>query len=415
MSYDLRCFGWESCVIPHTLKSIQNLVPTWNHLKIIRQNRSIRDYPDELYFLNQFFYDLSGNPYMPGYTKGTHIGDGSYAHIYLGKRGIFRPLNNKTDGIVRMLRSVPMEDICIKAVPLRVTREEQRGTPHTRHKAYDEEIRAILHEAFLHALVLKVFEKEGLRRHVPFLHEVIGLTKKGHAANTPDDFEAIWLLMEKLKGCTLEMYLKRNMIPFHFKENEEILVDILVQLAHYLNILQINLRFNHRDMKLNNLFVRYTNNMEKITLEIPNYGTHTCTRTITLLDFGFSCIGCEATNSTIISAGTWFHEEDNCFKKGRDLCTFLYSLYTTFLSEDRSLSHYVSPEFHDLISNAMIAHIKNDKQLDILQGIDYYGNPGTETPQFNQGIYIFLSNDNVQVPGCEPTIFLESIRGYVGG
>lgn len=420
MSYDLRCFGWESCVIPHSLKAIQTLIPQWKDLKILRHTPNTAHGkakplgtkgPDELQLLNQFFKDSEKKPYMPGYTKTSKIGDGSYAHIYLGKRGVFFPMNNKTDGIVHISRDVPMDEICIKEVALKVTRDEQRGSPTTRKGAYADEIRAILHEAFLHALVLKVFEHHGLPKQVPFLHEVVGLTKRGHSANSPDDFEAVWIVMELLRGQTLETYLKRHLEAHEFEANEEILIDILVQLAYYLQILQTTMRFNHRDMKLNNLYVRaHESRTWKKSLEIPDYGSYACKLDLTLLDFGFSCIGCESEFTTLVSAGSWFDENDRCFKPGRDLCTFLYALHSVF-----PLPYFLSPAFYDLLRQAMRAK-QEGKSVDLLRGVDIQGSPNTSahpmTIQFHQGIYKFLSKDNVEVPGCEPSAFLKALRMY---
>jgi serine/threonine protein kinase len=414
MSYDLRCFGWESCVIPHSLQGITNLVPTWTDLKILRHLQNTphsRVKPDDLRLLNQFFYDADGKPYMPGYTKGEQIGDGSYARIYLGKRGIFHPIQDKTDGIVNLSRNVHMNDICIKDVPLRVTRQEQHGSPRTRQHAYDEELRSILHEAFLHALVLKVFQYEGLPQQVPVLHEVVGLTKKGHTAHGPDAFESVWLLMERLRGVTLETYLKRTWIPHDYNNNETVLIDILIQLAYSLHILQKRLRFNHRDMKLNNLFIRSQDASNQM-LSVPNYGIHRCQRILTLLDFGFSCIGCKYDGHPLVSAGTWFHEEDTCFKPGRDICTFLYALHAAYPLDD-----YISPALYTALRTAMVA-ICNDTSIDLLCGLDKDGHPlthSTQPIQFHEGLYKCLSQPNLQIPGCEPLTLLSVLRVYTQG
>lgn len=410
MSYDLRCFGWESCVIPHSLQGITNLVPTWKDLKILRHMNRMK--PDELHLLNQFFYDADKRPYMPGYTKGEPIGDGSYARIYLGKRGVFHPINDKTEGIVNLSRNVHMNDICIKEVPLKVTREEQRGSPRTKQKAYDEELRSILHEAFLHALVQKVFQYEGLPQQVPVLNEVIGLTKKGHAAQLPDDFQCVWLLMERLRGVTLETYLKHTWIPHKYTENEGVLIDILVQLAYSLHILQKRLRFNHRDMKLNNLFIRSQESATDRMLSIPHYGIHRCQHILTLLDFGFSCIGCEVDGKALVSAGTWFHEDDSCFKPGRDICTFLYALHAAY-----PLLDYISESLYDRLHHAMFA-VCDGTQLDLLRGVDIYGNlyphgiSLAQPIQFHEGLYKCLSQPRLDVPGCEPITLLKSLRVY---
>ena len=412
MSYDLRCFGWGNCIVPHTLKAVQKLVPKWSDLKILRKKQD--ENGEDLRLLNTFFQDPTFGPYMPGYTRGKRIDDGSYGNIYLGTRGIYRPENAKTNGIIHLLRHRAMEEICIKDVRLRITDDERDGSPRTSRIAYEEELKSILAEAFLHALVLKVFETAGHPQRVPKLYEVVGYTRQGHAANTVHDFESVWITMEMLRGHTLQRYLQLHLKPSHTshdaaKENEDIIIDILLQLAHCLHILQTKLRFNHRDIKLNNLFVRHHTDEWVSDLEIEGYGPYTCKQDITLLDFGFSCIGCPIDNTCIISAGSWFDEGDLCFKKGRDLCQFLYALHAAY-----PLHKYVTVSFYGLLSTLTIANNKGIP-VHLFYGVRSDGTPHTTPGQpavFDEGIYTFLKNEGVSVAGCEPLQFLSALREY---
>jgi len=405
----LRCFGWENCIIPHNLKAIQTLIPSWSSLKTLRRKQEIDG--DNLRLVSSFFYDAAG-PYMPGYNKGQRIADGTYAHVYMGTRGIFKPANDKTTGIVHMKRNTPKEDICIKQITLRITDHERNGTPQTRSVAYDEEMKSILAEAFLHALIYKMFETLGMKQRVPKLYEVIGVTRPQHSPNSPEDFESVWMIMEPLRGKTLDNYLQLRLAPQNYVNNETLLLDIFIQLAYCVNILQTKLRFNHRDMKLNNLFVRYhaTNDWDR-NITVNGYGPYTCLQDITLLDFGFSCIGCSDRNTSLINAGSWFDENDLCFKQGRDICQFLYSLHTSY-----PLAQYVSPAFFEVLTTAMTVETSNGP-VNILHGVDINGVPyaAEEAPsplEFHEGIYKFLKNEDVKIPGCEPLKFLASLRDY---
>ena len=300
MSYDLRCFGWDGCVVPHTLKAVQTFVPKWSDLKILRKKQD--ENGEDLRLLSTFFQDPTFGPYMPGYTKEKRIDVGGYGNIYLGTRGIYQPKYGKTNGIIHLERDRAMEEICIKEVRLRITDEERAGSPRTRSAAYEEEMRCILAEAFLHALVLKVFETVGNPQRVPKLYEVVGHIRQGHTNTSPQDFESIWMIMEMLCGNTLDRYLRThlkpiNTLPTSTVTNESIILDILLQLANTLHILQTRIHFNHRDIKLNNLFVRQHTDEWIRDLEIEGYGHYTCKEDITLLDFGFACIGCPIDNS----------------------------------------------------------------------------------------------------------------------
>ena len=414
MSYDLRCFGWDNCIVPHTLKAVETLVPQWNQLKIVRKKKD----KENLQFINKFFESGMFGAYMPGYIKGTLVGDGSYAHIYLGKRGIFKSQDGKTEGIIHLQRDVLMEDICIKEIKLRITDEEENGHARIRLAAYKEEMRAILNEAFLHALVLKVFETIGIPQRVPKLYEVVGITHRGHNANSIEDFESVWMIMEMLRGHTMEKYLRIHLVADAFEQNEELLIDILIQLTHFLHILQTKLSFNHRDIKLNNLFVRYHAEDESWLRDfnIEEYGNYSCKNDITILDYGFSCIGCTVENTSLISAGSWFNEKDLCFKQGRDLCQFLYSLHALF-----PLRNYVSPQLFELISKAMIAMVGAGegvapREINLLNGIKTDGTPQVNGgPMYlDEGLYKFLKRPDVLLHGCAPITFLSALRTYKG-
>ena len=408
MSYDLRCFGWENCIIPHTLKAVQSLLPRWNQLKILRKKHT--DDEENLRLVSNFFYNTVDGHYMPAYTKGALIGDGSYANIYLGKRGIFKPEDGRTDGIIHIRRDMPMDDICIKEIRLLITDEERDGSPNTRRTAYEDEMRAILHEAFLHALVIKTFESVNMAKKVPKLYEVVGVTRRGLKPTAPQDFESVWMVMEMLRGHTLEKYLRIHLVPQAFQENETVLIDIFIQLAHCLHILQTKLRFNHRDIKLNNLFVRYhaEDDIWEKELNIENYGPYTCRQDIIIFDFGFSCIGCSVENTAIVSAGSWFDKDDLCFKQGRDLCQFLYALNVFY-----PLHKFVSQALLEILTYAMTVTV-DDVSINLFNGVDIDGAPqaGNTRVVFNQGIYTFLKQAHVAVHGCEPLTFLAMLRAY---
>ena len=405
MSYDLCCFGWDGCMVPSNLKAVQTFVPKWTDLKILRKKKD--ENGEDLYLINFFFQDPSIGPCMPGYTKEKHVDTGSYGNIYVGTRGIFQPKNGKTNGIIHLERNHAMEEICIKEVRLRITDEERAGSPRTRKRAYEEEIKCILAEAFLHALVLKVLETEGNPLRVPKLYEVVGYTKQGKVANSPQDYESVWMIMEMLHGHSLDRYLRLNLKTDEKAANEAIILDILIQLAYTLNILQTRLYFNHRDIKLNNLFVRRHTEEWKSEITIDGYGPYTCKADITLLDFGFSCIGCPMDKSCI-NAGSWFDEGDLCFKQDRDLAQFLYALNASF-----PMDRYVSSKFYEFISSIMFAQTAH-RCYNLLYGVNTDGSPNV-TPGpviFDEGIYIFLKNEGVVVPGCEPLKFLLALKEY---
>ena len=426
--YDLSRFGWDGCTIPTNLHNICEFLPSWNELKILRPAQLINS--AMVYFPHTFFKEKEES-YMPAFIKGALDGDGGYAQVFKGRRGIFKLAGDISGGAMNLVKTESFKEVCIKEVAMNITPDEDVATPHTREKTYEDEILAILYEAFLHALLYKTLEAEGFPSAVPYLYEVVAHTKTKALPKNPCDFKSVWMTMEFIQGSTLENYFRRHFIPVHKayrpssltvrtqeKKNELLLLDVMIQLAFYLQILQEKVRFNHRDMKINNVFIRYHGIREgwKRNLTIPVLGEWACRTDTVLIDFGFSCISCgegfENPRATLIGAGSWFKPEHDCLKYGRDLAQFLYSIHCFFPLQD-----YISPALYKILHRVMRAE-KAGHSVDLLKGLDSKGNPITSahvprTIQFNHGIYIFLRESDVDVPECRPSAFFEAIKPFV--
>jgi hypothetical protein len=77
----------------------------------------------------------------------------------------------------------------------------------------------------------------------------------------------------------------------------------------------------------------------------------------------------------------------------------------------------VSGDFLTVIHNALHA-IKGVGLVDLFRGVDSHGLPITGSMSqrllnFNEGIYIFLRERDVEVPGCKPTTFLKNLLPLV--
>ena len=412
--YDLSHFGWDNCIIPTNLKDISNHIPTYKSLKSLRKPSTFNK--RETYFPHKFFKH-GGETYMPAFEKGPLHTDGGYANIYKGRRAIFIPEGTEQKGSIHIKRKDEFQEICIKEVKLSIRPSENAASPRTRHQAYTEEIHAILYEAFLHALLSKTLEREGFPSAVPRMYDVVSYTNGVPANGDPTLVKAIWITMEFIQGYTLEKYLQKHLVNLSMRstageQNQRIFLDIFVQLAFYLKILQEKVFFNHRDLKINNIFVRHHEADWKRVLHIPDYGDWSCSIDIVMIDFGFSCIACGEGDvnpcATLIGAGSWFRPEHDCLKYGRDLCQFLYSIHSSFPFGD-----YVGSEFLTLIRSALQA-TKGKATVDLMKGVDTHGVPNTVAPLkhvlFNEGIYIFLRDRDVEIPGCNPVAFLKSLR-----
>lgn len=416
--YDLSHFGWDNCSIPTNLHNIGIYIPSHKSLKSLRKPTNFNN--REIYFPHTFFKH-GDEVYMPAFEKGVLHTDGGYANIYKGRRAIFVPDGTQQKGSVRIIRKEDFAEICIKEVKLTIRPSENSASPTTRRHAYTEEIHAILYEAFLHALLSKTLEREGFPSAVPRMYEVVAHTNGAQNTGDPTFTKSVWITMEFIHGFTLEKYLQKHLHtlsthPTSSEQNQLIYMDVLIQLAFYLRILQEKVRFNHRDLKINNIYVRHHDPDWSRVLHIPEFGDWKCRIDIVLIDFGFSCIACgegySNPRATLIGAGSWFRPEHDCLKYGRDLCQFLYSIHSSFPFAD-----YVGYDFLAIIRKALQA-TKGTSIIDLFKGVDAHGVPNTASvaPKhvlFNEGIYIFLRDHDVEIPGCNPIAFLKSLRAMV--
>ena len=403
---NLCTFGWDEALIPANLSNLCKHLPTWSQLKTLRDPVPLGTH--EVYFPHHYFHDLSGAQYMPAIEKGElYNDDGGYSQVFKAQRCLFNPVGDKY-GNVRLDRTGPFTEMCIKEISLQVEPEDSETV-------YNDEIKAILYEAYLHALVQKTLEKTALKSSIPALFEIVATTVSGEQATSPKDIVSIWMTMELLNGQTLEKFLKRKFSLGTKESNTALLKEIILQLAAILNILQSALNFNHRDLKINNVYVRAAATAASTVASrftIPGIGDFERTIEIVMLDFGFSCIACGSgfinPRATLLGAGSYFRPEDDCLKKGRDLAQFLYSLHCFY-----PLQEAVTPLFFEILHGALKA-TRRDRTYDLLMGLDSIGTPLLHATlprsiKYNNGIYLFLRDNTVDVPGCEPLTLARAV------
>jgi hypothetical protein len=408
MAFSLERFGWDGITVPAELKNIKDHLPNSNHLKLLRSPQLMSGI--EVYFPHTFFHK-GADKYMPAYIKDTKINDGGYAKIYKGKRAIFKQEMDSSTNTLVLQKQGNFEPVCIKKIPLNVTPEEERQSPASVLRAYEDEVNAILYEAYIHAVICKLFETAGYSEAVPHLHEVCAVSKDGGTSSLPTNIDSVWLVMELLQGSTLENFLKHHLHAGDRAANDMIIMDVVVQIAFYLKLLQENLHFNHRDMKINNIFVRlHDTHWSARTIPVDTFGKWTCKNDVVLIDYGFACFSCGPgtpnPRATLLGAGSWFCDEHDCMKYGRDLGQFLFSIHCHFPFET-----YLSPWLCSALRGCMIAK-KGSKTIDVLKGFEKDGTPlsrNTGVPVFNDGIYIFLRHNDVDILGCRPSTFLKTI------
>lgn len=410
--FNLTHFGWDDLIVPSNLQHLCAYLPKWHDLKTLRAPVYLNSAHPEVIFPHTLFQNdpVDGKPFLPAFEKGSrHSGIGGYAQIYRGNRAVFKPLGPATD-VSRLVRTTPFASVCIKEVPLKLDADEDESV-------YEEECRAILYEAYLHALLMKFLESQGLKTTVPHLYEITATTITHNPPTDASDFDTIWMTMEFIEGETLEAHLGHVLEVGNPAKNDVIILDILLQLAHILHLLQSALRFNHRDLKINNLFIRLHSPTETWTRQVPmGDGEHiwTCQRDLVLIDFGFSCIACgtgfDNPRATLVGAGSYYSAEHDCMKVGRDLAHFLYSLHSAY-----PLHSYLSPELFAAL-HAAVRATREGVEIDLWRGFAEDGTPlGEDAPHsvpFHNGIYAFLREGDTDVPGCAPAVLAATLAPF---
>lgn len=136
---------------------------------------------------------------------------------------------------------------------------------------------------------------------------------------------SVCFAMEPIEGAvTLDRYLESSL------QLSGVIVDCLLQLSAMLWHLNSILGMNHRDLKPSNfLIVEHPPTMKVLVIEneiIEISSPHS----LTLIDFGFSCVGSTTTQRTELSLSTVYPKDDPCPKEGRDLYLFLGLLYIDY-------------------------------------------------------------------------------------
>ena len=110
----------------------------------------------------------------------------------------------------------------------------------------------------------------------------------------------------------------------------QVMMDCLFQLCHMVWHLENRLGLNHRDLTPGNfLIVEHPPQQKRITIGEESFEI-TSTHSLTLIDFGFACIGSVETQETQLAFTEMYHELDACPKEGRDLFLFLGLVYATY-------------------------------------------------------------------------------------
>lgn len=138
---------------------------------------------------------------------------------------------------------------------------------------------------------------------------------------------SVGFAMEPIEGAvTLDRYLESASTS----SLSNIIVDCLFQLCAMVWHLDHRIGINHRDLTPSNFLVVDHPPQSKILTIENEIIDLSSRRSLTLIDFGFSCLGSTETHVAELSLSTVYPPTDPCPKEGRDLYLFLGLLYIDY-------------------------------------------------------------------------------------
>lgn len=393
MSVSLEEHGWKGCHVPLSLECLNKHLPTWKNLQVLR---SPETYGKRIL---QFPYEPLHSNILPAYQIGEQIDEGTYGKILKTQRALYTIEDPAHPTRVRRIEE--FSEIVMKVNDIEYQEDEEE---------YAEEVQSVLHEASLHALAYHTLASQGYPNAIPRLFEVYAISSHKTIVRA-SDIASVYIGMEFISGETLHTYFndyfKPTKVAAEIVANDRLLMDVLIQLCIYLEILQSGLRFNHRDLKINNVLRRkhvgtWSKAIKHPALSQPWIALHD----LVVIDFGFSCVACDESPKSLVQAGSWFRPSHDCLKSGRDIALFLHCLQAYYALETR-----ISPHFLHSLQSSTTAQIKYQSSISLLKySLDRAGQPVDGSVVFGDGIYKLLRREDVDVPGCAPRTMLEMLE-----
>ena len=137
----------------------------------------------------------------------------------------------------------------------------------------------------------------------------------------------------------------KNFIGGH---SESEIVNCIMQLCCILYILGERLNFDHRDLRIENIWIRPLTAPQTYKIQIDGSDRQFEFKfQVVLLDFGFACLGDKARRALVNLGDSVFSPIDPCPKSGRDMYQFLNSCF------ENGIEERLSPSFAALLKEWM--------------------------------------------------------------
>lgn len=170
-------------------------------------------------------------------------------------------------------------------------------------------------EALLQALCHEIVERRGFHGAIPNVYDIYRYR--------PNE---VHFTMSYIRGTSLLDFLGSQL---HRSRHEftALFENLLLQMCCILSVLADEVAFDHRDIRSDNLWVRYAPGSYRFEVEPGQFLQIQFEYQLVLLDFGFACIGTSSGHAQLNLGGV-IPDLDPCPKTGRDL----YQFFNHFLS-----------------------------------------------------------------------------------
>jgi serine/threonine protein kinase len=235
-------------------------------------------------------------------------------------------------------------------------------------------------EAIIQWLVNKSLSKNGLGDHCPRVYDIFSMSS------------SLWFSMEPVYSAPiLDTYLKS--IPTWSnpsREDGDVLLKILAQIAMACFVLEKTIGFNHRDLKPDNILVKLDSFKPHI-LKWKDFEIHISpSHTAIMVDFGFSCLG--PGKVPWIQAGDGILPPlDPCPKVGRDIFMIL-----VFLLWRKDVRNSLTEAHLEFFKDSL--RLTTDR---LSQMMNMNRNP-------SDWVYMLITERGFQCPALDPLVWLTS-------
>ena len=170
---------------------------------------------------------------------------------------------------------------------------------------------------------------------------------------------SVCFAMEQIDDAmTLDKYIETTNI----NTISSVLIDCLLQLCAMLWYLDTTLGINHRDLKPSNFLIVEHEPITKLLQIEQDIFEIQSKYSLTIIDFGFSCLGSTETHISDISLSTVYSKFDPCPKEGRDMYLFLSLLYIDFHSKLPAKLLNLFESWINTPSSNMTSFMRKDKE-----------------------------------------------------